>query len=356
MSEAEREDNVSDTETKTAEELLTEADIISWKNFKQGILQVWPTSVCIYAKSAFWKGRSLQAEFKNDTIDSFCIEGNPAQVVALNLNLEEGDIKETIMVKGIDSAKEILLALRKTLGPLDEKSRKQRKIEEEELQRQELERQRKQLIESYLQYVWSISGAMHLVIKSIYIIIAALSREDWDTAKGQFASLWRETDLLQEHRGFDMVFVLQDIRKAFEAENGPDTTNCCAAYLKQLFEQCLQEKPTDYRWEDALMEKSFRPSRFQLSYWLLFESLYREVILDCDIEDWLSVDQSLSKMRTLSPVLVDSFGVNTAECIKQLTDASLKRDSTLLLRYAGELEICLGASSSSHWSREVKQP
>ena len=346
----------SDAAERHQEAIIAEAVFKSWRNFKKGTLQILPTSVCIYAKSAFWKAPSLQAKFTNDTIDSFGMEGNPAQEVVLNLNTADGYIKETITINGISPAQQILLALRKTLGPLDEKSRKARKQEEEELQRKESERQRQLLIESYIRYVWSSAGALHLVTKSVYIIIAALSRGDWETAKGQFASLWRETDLLQEHRGFNIKDTLQDMRKAFEAENGPDTITSCSAYINSLFNQCLQEKLTDCGWDDALMEKSFRPSRFQLTYWLLFEALYREAILDCGIEDWLSVEQAISKMRSLSPVLADSFSVKTADCVAQLADASAKRDSSLLLRYSGELEIRLGATSTSPWYREVKQP
>ena len=345
-----------DNEERHAEEILVEADIKCWRNCTKGKLQVWPTSVCIYAKSSFWKARSLQAEFNNDTINSFKVEGNPAQALVLNIIEADGSKNETITINDTVSAQEILLALRKTCGLLDEKSRDERKQEEEEQQKKELERQRKQLDETYVQYVWSSAGAIHMVINSIYLIIAALSQEDWETAKGHLASLWRETDLLQEHGGFAISESLQNLRAAFEAGDGPNTTNSCASYVARLFDQCRNEKPTDHGWVDILMEKSLRPCRFQLSYWLLFETLYRETILDCGIQDWLLVDQALSKMRTLSPVLADGFGVKTADCIALLTEASTKRDSVLLIRHSGELEIRLGAASSSHWFREVKGP
>ena len=354
MNDIESPDNENAEAERYEEEMLAEADIKSWRNFTKGKLQVWPTSVCIYAKSSFWKSRSLQAEFTNETINSFKIDGNPPQVLVLNIVGADGSKNETITINDIVSAQQILLTLRKILGSLDEKSREERRQEEAEQQKQELERQRKQLNESYVQYVWSSAGALHKVIGSIYLIIEALSREDWETAKGQFASLWRETDLLQEHNGFVMSQALQNMREAFEVGDGPTTTNSCASYVAELFDQCLKVKKTDYGWVDFFMEQSLRPSRFQLSYWLLFEVLYRETILDCGIQDWLSADQALSKMRSLSPVLADSFGVKTADCVAQLTEASAIRDSSLLIRQSGELEIRLGASFSSHWYREVK--
>jgi hypothetical protein len=354
MSDAKRKVGSSNSAEIIEEETLAEAFIKSWRNFKQGTLKVWPTSVSFYAKSSFWKPSSLQAEFKNETINSFRVEGSPDKVLIFNIISEEGETNEALIFKDDASIQEITTALRKTLGPLDEKSIQERKREEEELQRQEAERRRKQLVESYLQYVWSSAGAIHLVTKSIYIIIAALSKEDWDTAKDQFAALWRETDLLQAHHGFDMASALQGLRSAFEAGNGPDTTNSCAAYIERLFDQCLTQKLTDGGWDEPLMGRTLRPSRFQLTYWLLFQALYREAILDCGIEDWLLVDQSISKMRVLSPVLIDSFGVSTADCVAKLAEASSKRDYSQLLQCAIDFESRLTASSSSHWSREVK--
>jgi len=354
MSDPESKAVSNDSPETIEEEIIAESAIKSWRNFKKGTLKVWPTSVSVYAKSSFWKASSLQAEFKNETINSFRIEGNPDKILIFNIFSAEGETNEVFTFKDDASIQQMVTVLRKTLGPLDEKSIQERKREEEELQRQEAERLRKQLIESYLRYVWSSAGAIHLVTKSIYIIIAALSKEDWDTAKGQFAALWRETDLLQAHHGFDMASALQGLRSAFEAGNGPDTTNSCAAYIERLFDQCLTEKLTDGGWDEPLMEVRLRPSRFQLSYWLLFQALYREAMLDCGIEDWLLVDQSLSKMRVLSPILIDSFGVSTEDCVTKLVEASSKRESSLFLRYAVDLESRLAASSSSHWSREVK--
>jgi hypothetical protein len=342
------------SEERRPEEVLAEADIKIWRNFTKGTLLVWPTSVGIYAKPSFWKSRSLQAEFSNDTINSFKLDGDPAQVLLLNIIGQDVYKDESIIINDAASAQQILLTLRKTLGPLDEKSRVERKKEEEEQQRRAIEQKRQQLNESYIQYVWSSAGALHMVINSVYIIITALSRGNWETAKGQFASLWRETDILQEHDGFAMTASLQKLREAFDAADGPYITTCCAVYVERLFDQCLKEKQTDYKWDDNLMEKSLRPSRFQLTYWLLFEILYREMILDGGIEDWLLVNQCISKMRSLIPVLDDSFGVKTADCMAQLAEASEKRDSSLLIRHSGELEIRLGASSSSRWCREVK--
>jgi hypothetical protein len=342
------------SEERRSEEVLAEADIKTWRNFTKGTLLVWPTSVGIYAKPSFWKSRSLQAEFSNDTINSFKLDGDPAQVLMLNIIGQDVNKDESIIINDAASAQQILLTLRKTLGPLDEKSRVERKKEEEEQQRKALEQRRQQINESYIQYVWSSAGALHMVINSVYIIITALSRGNWETAKGQFASLWRETDILQEHDGFAMTASLQKLREAFDATDGPYITTCCAVYVERLFDQCQKEKQTDYKWDDNLMEKSLRPSRFQLTYWLLFEVLYREMILDSGIEDWLLVDQCISKMRSLIPVLDDSFGVKTADCMAQLAEASAKRDSSLLVRHSGDLEIRLSASSSSHWRREVK--
>jgi len=363
MNDTNNKNNENASAERRPEEMLAEADIKTWRNFTKGALLVWPTSVCIYAKPSFWKSRSLQAEFNNDTINSFKLGGDNAQVLLLNIIGQDGnkDKDESIIINDAASAQQILLTLRKTLGLLDEKSREERKKEDEEQQKKALEQQKKvleqqrqQLAESYIQYVWSSAGALHMVINSVYVIITALSRGNWETAKGQFAALWRETDLLQEHDGFAMTAALQKLREAFDAADGPYITTCCAVYVERLFDQCLREKQTDYKWIDTLMERSLRPSRFQLTYWLLFEVLYREMILDGGIEDWLLVDQCISKMRSLIPVLDDSFGVKTADCMAQLAEASAKRDSSLLIRYSGDLEIRLGASSSSRWCREVK--
>jgi len=350
--------NNTNSENAAAEqspgEMLAEAEIKSWKNFPKGMLQVWPTCVRIYAKTSFWKTRSLQAEFGNDTINSFKVDGDPAPVLLLNIIGQDGPDDEAIMISDTASAQQILLTLRKTLGPLDEKSRLQRKQDEEEQLKKAREQQRKKLNDSYIQYVWSSAGTLHIVINSVYIIITALSRGNWETAKGEFASLWRETDLLQQHDGFAMSAALQKMREAFDAADGPYITTSCAVYVERLFDQCLKERQTDYKWDDVTMEKSLRPSRFQLSYWLLFVVFYREMILNYGIEDWPSVDQAIAKMRALGPVLDDGFGIKTADCTAQLAEAAAKRDSSLLMSLSGELEVRLGASSSSRWYREVK--
>jgi len=320
---------------------LARAKIRSWRDMRSGWLVVESDQIAIYRNKLIGGPQKL-TQFNTDRLAGIELDEvkNSLRVIFHVPGEEPKD--ELFVLQGKTQTDTVISTLKDLLNEL--KARKKQEAEEAERLEKEYQEQLKLTRERFASEIWETSEILWLICKSDYAMVRAVIEANWDEARQQYSRIWQESDRLKQLSQIEITGALENLDGAVTSQNGQEIIQKAGDLIQQLSHRLLHYETNWPKWQnDQEMLAAVSPNYGHLSYFLLFSTVYFEMLLAAQIEDWASVNSTFPLIRSCSTILQSCFNLLFNGSLAATNSAIAKRNLTLLLDAARQIESAVGS-------------
>ena len=325
------------------EQALVKTEMRRWRNIRSGWLVIWPERLVIYRRK-FIGGLEEVEDFKTN------------QLIATEQDTVNKGVRATFRSPQGEPTDEVFSFLdgkhaetvNTVLADLLKEAEEQKKSQEQEAARLEMEQQehQRQIREAFACDILETSEVLWLITRANYSMVNAVIVADWGDARRQYSAIWQQAERLKKIRPqIEITAALEELDGVVSSNSGQEVIEKASYFLKQMSKQVIQTEAAGAGWR-SLKESlsSMSPNCNHLPYFLLFSAGYSEALMAVQIEDWSGVNKVLRLLRSSSTILQRCFYFDLDSLIDAATSAVMERNRDSFSEAAQLIERAILAS------------
>ncbi|MFP4642077.1 MAG: hypothetical protein ACOC7P_00360 [Chloroflexota bacterium] len=315
------------------QDILVQAKGIDWREIKSGELTVTEDSICMYRvpgllKRLLGSKPKMKSEIPISAIQQVELKSDN-QIYVQMADEDDKSSYESINFSSPEEAEEVT----NVMGELLQRRQEEQQKEREELELQELQ-QESEIARKTASLIW-------LTVSELSNIIMGLRKTDWSVIEES----WQKAINLNDTDTLNLAEHLSSFQTAIEDGSAEQLYRKVVDSFELLADFVSQDQENVNEQPERTGQFNVCPLEHHLPYFLIFTLAYIEALLCLDIGHVDESRKALERLHRLTPVLEQTFGLNTGAYIEQLTRAMESDDSNLACEACQSLKQCLDKSS-----------